>query len=54
MGHEKIAEVILDSINVTPEQYRLGRSKVQDSFATAIRCLEAFFPSQQENFNYFL
>lgn len=36
MDPQKAAEIILDAANVPTEQYRMGRSKVQDTFDSAI------------------
>lgn len=35
MDPQKAAEVILEAANVPNEQYRMGRSKVQDTFDSA-------------------
>lgn len=35
MDPEKCAEIILEAANVPTEQYRMGRSKVQDTFDSA-------------------
>lgn len=38
MTNEKAAQIILDAIQLDPEQYRMGKTKVYNDNMTVIRC----------------